>query len=739
MASAAPESRRKSDARIAGQALRYRAFISYSHRDEAIARWLHRALENFRVPSRLRGSIGEFGVLPERLTPIFRDREDLASAGELGPRIRAALADSEALIVVCSPDAARSPWLNDEALIFKRLGRGDRIYCLIVDGEPGDPQTECFPPALRFDLDGHGEIGTHPAEPLAADLRPGKDGRTLAKLKIVSGLLGVPLDQLRQREAARRHRRMFAITALSVLVMLATSALAIEAVIQRHAAERRQKQAEALVDFMLGDLTDKLSQVSRLDILETVDDHATDYFKSLPIVDVTDQVLKQRVTAFENIGNVRRDQGHLSKALESFQAAATLAGQLANAAPADTKRQLAYAEALTYVGTVHWYQGELDQAQSGFAKAQALLKRAQVTGNVDAALAPTLLYQLIGLDNNIGHVLEARGMLDQATAQYQDMLAASQSLVALDSPKAVRADWLSLPGLAHNNLAKMALLRGDLATTVSEYQADLEIENALLRGDPKNNTQAEKALISQATLGRTLALTGHATEGIDRMRQALAEVERLLEAEPNSTAFAEDQGLYSSQLARLLRLDGKLAEANALTKQSLAVLGKLVKQDPDNAGWQQELAVALAEEAEQSRQAGEVAAARTQAQAALAILEPQLAKQDSDRSTMLATVASRLLLADVIDDVAAATRLRAQSLQALRAQASGRNDPRLRALLASALFGLGRHGDAVAASTALWSDGFHDPALHALLQSEGITPPADIATTSKQDADSPRP
>ena len=178
--------------------MRFRAFISYSHKDARWARWLHRALEGYQLPGRLRGTAGEFGPLPDRLRPIFRDREDLASAGGLTPKIQAALADSEALIVICSPDAARSPWVNDEVLRFKRIGRGDRICCLIVDGEPdaGD-ERECFVPALRFELDADGEPGTQPAEPVAADVRPGKDGKTLAKLKLLSGLLGIDLDTLR--------------------------------------------------------------------------------------------------------------------------------------------------------------------------------------------------------------------------------------------------------------------------------------------------------------------------------------------------------------------------------------------------------------------------------------------------------------------------------------------------------------------------------------------------------------
>jgi hypothetical protein len=70
----------------------YRAFISYSHADARVAAWLHHSLESYRVPQRLRGTPGEYGAIPERLTPIFRDREELASAGDLAARVQDSLA-----------------------------------------------------------------------------------------------------------------------------------------------------------------------------------------------------------------------------------------------------------------------------------------------------------------------------------------------------------------------------------------------------------------------------------------------------------------------------------------------------------------------------------------------------------------------------------------------------------------------------------------------------------------------
>ncbi|HEY8682676.1 MAG TPA: toll/interleukin-1 receptor domain-containing protein, partial [Rhodanobacter sp.] len=142
-------------------AFRYRAFISYSHQDKSWANWLHKALEAYRVPRRLVGVTTTAGVVPVRLTPIFRDRDELPSATDLNATVQEALEHSACLIVICSPHAARSRWVNEEIHAFKRLGRADRILCLIVGTRPAGEEDErelehYFPPALRYRVDADG-------------------------------------------------------------------------------------------------------------------------------------------------------------------------------------------------------------------------------------------------------------------------------------------------------------------------------------------------------------------------------------------------------------------------------------------------------------------------------------------------------------------------------------------------------------------------------------------------------
>jgi hypothetical protein len=169
---------------------RYKAFVSYSHRDKAAGSRLFKRLDGWRTPKALRGRPGRHGPAPDRLYPLFRDREELATSRDVRTELDRALEASDHLVVLCSPNAAASEWVNHEIETFLRLGRADRIHCVLADGDPAD----AFPPAL-------GDAA------LAADLRPEGDGWTDAPLKLAAGLIGLPFGEVKDREIARARAR----------------------------------------------------------------------------------------------------------------------------------------------------------------------------------------------------------------------------------------------------------------------------------------------------------------------------------------------------------------------------------------------------------------------------------------------------------------------------------------------------------------------------------------------------
>ena len=213
-----------------GVPTQYWAFISYSRHDEAWAKKLHGFLETYRIPRDLVGRTIDDRVIPRRLLPIFRDRDELAGGSDLDARISDALAASRSLVVICSPYAAASKWVDREIARFKSIGGSERIFPLIVAGEPFASENpdanlpECFPRSLRFKLDPDGAVTTERSEPLAADARDGRDGWKNACLKLIAGILGVRFDELRQRERARQRRLQQIRAALAALAGLLVGA-----------------------------------------------------------------------------------------------------------------------------------------------------------------------------------------------------------------------------------------------------------------------------------------------------------------------------------------------------------------------------------------------------------------------------------------------------------------------------------------------------------------------------------
>jgi TIR domain len=243
-------------------ALRYRAFLSYSHRDTAWARWLHRALEGYRIDKDLVGRDTPRGPIPKTLWPIFRDREDFAAGHSLTEQTLAALEASQFLIVICSPNAAQSQYVNEEIRRFKKLGRSARVIPIIVDGEPGDSQRECFPAAVRFKIGPDGALTNEREEPVAADARPQKDGREIAKQKVVAGLLAIGLDEiLRRAERARKRRNIIRVSAAGVALVVVMGGVV--GWIGGLSATSRLKSAEVLNnEHIAADLCDRASQVA---------------------------------------------------------------------------------------------------------------------------------------------------------------------------------------------------------------------------------------------------------------------------------------------------------------------------------------------------------------------------------------------------------------------------------------------------------------------------------------------
>lgn len=227
--------------------MQYRAFFSYSRRDDRAANWLHRQLDGYRTPRRLVGVTGKRGEIPPKLYPIFRDRTDMSGGGDLSERITHALTASDALVVLCSPASAESQWVNREVEVFVGLGRGADIFPVIAPGLPDAPDVEAafFPPALR----GRGLIAADLRQVLLPSGMLIGDGRDGGRLKLIAGLLGADLEQVLQREQNRQRMLIAGLGAAAIaFAALAAAAAGLGFLAQRNATIAEEQRNIALAN-----------------------------------------------------------------------------------------------------------------------------------------------------------------------------------------------------------------------------------------------------------------------------------------------------------------------------------------------------------------------------------------------------------------------------------------------------------------------------------------------------------
>ena len=530
---------------------KYRAFISYSHRDSKWASWLHSSLEKYRPPKGLVGEVTDRGAVPKRLTPIFKDRDELPSATDLGGLIEAALAGSAAQIVICSPQSAKSKWVNEEILAFKRLGREDRILCIIVDGEPnasdlpGREAEECFPPALRFRLGPDGNLSDARTEPIAADARAGKDGKNNAKLKLISGLLGVGYDALRRREQQRRNARLFAFSCAAAAGMVLTSGLAAYAVVQRTAAQRQTLRAEAeartskeatrfLVDlFKIFDPSE--ARGNTVTAREMLDKGA---------VRIESELAKEpaiQATLMDTVGTVYMGLGLYTQARPLIDGAVAKRRTLQGIDPLDLS------DSLSHQGDLMALQANYDAGEKAYREAIRIESALPNDRQSQAKLADSLY--------GLGTLLAREGRPADAEENLREALERQKVLYGATNPAVART---------LKDLARAVADHGDLNAAIPLMERSVVMQRALRGGEPHPNL-AEVL----NDMGLLLYEKGDLNNAEKFYRESLAMNRRLLGDKHPEVA----NGLEN--VAMTAQDKGDLAGAEKLYRQSLEMRREL--------------------------------------------------------------------------------------------------------------------------------------------------------------------
>ncbi len=201
---------------------KYFAFISFQHQDAKQALAVQRAIENYRLPTAI---LKEHSDLPTRIRPCFCYLNDMHHTEEIMHELKQRMEQSRYLIIVCSPRAAHSTYINAGIDYFVSLGRRDKIIPVIIEGIPysDNPATECFPDSLKRHfpkhqdpLQDHSILGINFNEQGAGSRR---QTQQRALLMIVARMLELEYNGLALRERQRR-KKITLVTSLGVIALL---------------------------------------------------------------------------------------------------------------------------------------------------------------------------------------------------------------------------------------------------------------------------------------------------------------------------------------------------------------------------------------------------------------------------------------------------------------------------------------------------------------------------------------
>lgn len=521
---------------------KFDAFISYkwSEADRRIALSLHRNLESYRPPK----SIGSV-----KRMKVYLDSQEYSAGPNLSDALQTNLKKSRFLIVVCSPEAAISDWVNEEVKYFLSLGRADKILLLLIEGEP----QSSFPKPLLPEAGEHVDV----KQPLAADIRADSLGASLKKLKneqlrLIAPILGCSFDDLRQREIQRRTQRQRMVIAIVGTLAALFLSLAVIAESQRRLAEKRLDQAILVSEKMLFDVDERLRRVSG-----------------------TSHVRKE----------IAQEVGQM---LETLKAEAL------------SNQELRYKQYISHQlrGTIAFRNDNLELAENEFNEAlHVIQKLVKETPEAESGL------------NGVAEV--AGGLAEIAMERSQYEIAESfyrlryETIRKLLSTAPEEPRYLRLHARSLAELGLLAFENQDVPQSIENYTSAIKIVEGLVETYPdSSNFRHDLALLYEGHARVALSQNDVKTI-LKRRRAALAILEELVKQNPEDPVPLSNLAMLYERFGYMAELSKQLDLAENYYWKSFHSTWPLYLEEPQNAANRRRLAVLYGRLAEVKYQRGE--------------------------------------------------------------------------------------------------------------------------------------
>jgi len=370
------------------------------------------------------------------------------------------------------------------------------------------------------------------------------------------------------------QRRIFRMAAIALLIMLAVTVTitGIMAENAREEAEQRREQAESLVGFMLGDLSDRLRPLGRLNLLSSAADQAMQYLESLPLTGLNSEAILLRAQALTRVGEISLIQGNSDQATSALKEASTLLDTIHSE---DSNKADYYQQAGTnefWLGYLYFGENDLEQTGLHWLKYNEYAQQwvSQEPDNPDALLE--LSYAL----NNQGTLAIERAQLSQAEGFINQSIELKKRVISIKPDnKELKIELADSFSWAGNVAEKSGLLKSAL----NYYEREYSIIKQLLLHGPNNPEWTQRSVLAEMNLAQLSDVTGEHEQAQNQYTSALQKMDLLIKTDPSNKEWLEDHTFLQSRLADVLYRSHQLDQSRALIDQAIRRLREMAGSD----------------------------------------------------------------------------------------------------------------------------------------------------------------
>ena len=393
----------------------------------------------------------------------------------------------------------------------------------------------------------------------------------------------------KQREQSRNRRRwrlLKTAAAVASLLLVLVSFFAYQTLQAkgreeqaRAESERRRRQAEKLIDFMLGDLRQELQPIGKLDLLDQVGDRAMEYFADVPEGELTPEEMASYAKALHQIGQVRFARGRIVEATEAFAEGLAMAQRLATRDQNNTVWQFELGQSHFWLGFLHWKERDLDAAIEQF-EAYRRISEALVSRNPQNE---DWQLELAYSHSNIGSVLEERGQPAQAAVELN---ASAQIMERLSAGKGDGHPLLVESAHVIAKLGRSLQSQGHLAEAQTRYQEHLNLIERASTAAPEDMQRLRFLGIAHSHLGDLAWHLGDLDATTAHYQTSLHIMARVAGNDPENLVWKAELALHHNKLGRAFLAAGDLKTARRHLEQDQALVQTLLQSDPTHGPWQ---------------------------------------------------------------------------------------------------------------------------------------------------------